>query len=113
MLAMPTGGAPTSAPEEETGVVADRPSDDLSTYDVSWNVLVGPEPDGGFGWQIWTEHSLWIPHAASGPERVKGDETTSYADWMSASRVGSLIHATSGRAGGVGGWWRNRAGFAA
>jgi len=66
MLAMPTGGAPTSAREEETGVVADRSSDDLSTYDVSWNVLVGPEPDGGFGWQIWTEHSLWIPHAASG-----------------------------------------------
>lgn len=36
-------------------------------------------------------------------ERVKGDETTSYADWMSASRLGSLIHATSGSFGGVGG----------
>ena len=45
-------------------------------------------------------------------ERVKGDETTSYADWMSASRLGSLIHATSGSFGGVGGWWRNRAGLA-
>ena len=38
------------------------------------------------------------------PERVKGDETTSYADWMSASRLGSLIQATSGSFGGVGGW---------
>ena len=46
------------------------------------------------------------------PERVKGDETTSYADWMSASRLGSLIQATSGSFGGVGGWWRNRPGFA-
>ena len=45
-------------------------------------------------------------------ERVKGDEATSYADWMSASRFGSLIQATSGSFGGVGGWWRNRAGFA-
>lgn len=45
-------------------------------------------------------------------ERVKGDETTSHADWMSASRLGSLIHATPGSFGGVGGWWRNRAGFA-
>jgi len=45
-------------------------------------------------------------------ERVKGDETTSYADWMSASRLGSLIHATWGSSGGVGGRWRNRAGLA-
>ena len=45
-------------------------------------------------------------------ERVKGDETTSYADWMSASRLGSLIHATLGSFGGVGGRCRNRAGFA-
>jgi hypothetical protein len=45
-------------------------------------------------------------------ERVKGDETTSYADWMSASRLGSLIQATSGSSGGVGSWCRNRAGFA-
>ena len=45
-------------------------------------------------------------------ERVKGDETTVYADLMSASRLGSLIHATSGSSGGVRGRCRNRAGFA-
>jgi len=45
-------------------------------------------------------------------ERVKGDEADSYADWMSASWLGSLIHATVGSFGGDGGRWRNRAGFA-
>jgi len=63
------------------------------------------------GW--FTTADFMATAAALGQaERVKGDETTSHADWMSASRLGSLIHATSGSFGGVGGWWRNRAGFA-
>jgi hypothetical protein len=44
-------------------------------------------------------------------ERVKGDEADSYADCMSASWLGSLIHATSGSFGGVGGRCRNLAGL--
>ena len=39
----------------------------------------------------------------AGAQRVKGDEASSYADWMSASLLGSLIHATTGSFGGVGG----------
>ena len=67
-------------------------------------------------WRI--DYNINRPHSAHGDlsptesERVKGDETTSYADWMSASRLGLLIQATSGSFGGVGGRWRNRAGFA-
>ncbi len=58
---------------------------------------------------------LGSPVSANGrieAERGKGDETTAYADCMSAARLGSLIQAASGSLGGVGGWWRNRAGFA-
>jgi hypothetical protein len=43
-------------------------------------------------------------------ERVKGDEASSHADLMSASWVGSLIHATDGSFGGVGGRRPNRTG---
>lgn len=42
----------------------------------------------------------------------RGMRQLSYADWMSASRLGSLIHAVVGSCGGVGGRWRNRSGFA-
>ena len=47
------------------------------------------------------------------PEPVKAGETTSHADLMSASGVGSLIQATVGSLGGGGRRWRNRAGLAA
>ena len=47
------------------------------------------------------------------PEPVKPFETTLYADLMSASGEGSLIHATVGSFGGMGRRWRNRAGLAA
>ncbi len=46
-------------------------------------------------------------------ERVKSGETTSHADLMSASGVGSLIQAIVGNFGGVGRRWRNRDGLAA
>ena len=46
------------------------------------------------------------------PEPVKLGETTSYADSMSASVLGSLIQATVGSLGGWGRRWRNLAGFA-
>jgi hypothetical protein len=70
------------------------------------------------GLQLWTagygQLAIQVLHVHDPrSERVKGDETTSHADWMSASRLGSLIHATSGSFGGVGGRCRNRAGFAA
>ncbi|MCA1702819.1 MAG: hypothetical protein LC808_05930 [Actinobacteria bacterium] len=45
--------------------MTDRPAD-VTHYEVSWNVLVDPDPDGGFGWQVWTDHPLWLPHAARG-----------------------------------------------
>ncbi len=47
------------------------------------------------------------------PEPIKAGETTSHADLMSASGLGSLIQATVGSFGGVGRWWRNRTGLAA
>ena len=46
-------------------MVTDRPSN-VTHYEVSWNVLVDPDPDGGFGWQVWTDHPLWLPHAVRG-----------------------------------------------
>ena len=45
-------------------------------------------------------------------ELVKGFETRGHADWMSASRLGSLIQALVGSSGGVGRRLPNRAGFA-
>lgn len=47
------------------------------------------------------------------PEPVKPGETSSYADVMSASRLGSLIQATVGSCGGWGRRCRNLAGLAA
>jgi len=55
----------------------------------------------------------WLWEGLSRPEPVKPDETFGYADLMSASRWGSLIHATVGSSGGVGGRCRNRPGLAA
>jgi hypothetical protein len=49
--------------------------------------------------------------AASEP--VKPDETVDHSALMSASRLGSLIHAAVGSSGGAGRRWLNRAGFAA
>ena len=46
-------------------------------------------------------------------EDVKPFETLSQPDLMSASGVGSLIHATVGSFGGTGRRWRNLAGLAA
>jgi hypothetical protein len=46
------------------------------------------------------------------PEPVKAGETSSYADLMSASGVGSLIQATVGSLGGRGRRCPNRAGLA-
>ena len=46
-------------------------------------------------------------------EDVKPFETLSQLDLMSASGVGSLIHATVGSFGGTGRRWRNLAGLAA
>ena len=46
-------------------------------------------------------------------ELVKAGETSSYADLMSASGVGSLIQATVGSLGGDGRRCPNRAGLAA
>ena len=57
---------------------------------------------------------LWPVLTAYGAaEPVKAGETTSHADLMSASGVGSLIQATVGNCGGWGRRWRNRAGLAA
>ncbi len=33
---------------------------------VSWNVRVNPDPAGGFGWEVWTDHSLWLPLPVTG-----------------------------------------------
>jgi hypothetical protein len=54
-----------------------------------------------------------VSQLESSPEPVKAGETTAHADLMSASGVGSLIQATVGSFGGVGGRCRNRAGLAA
>lgn len=60
--------------------------------------------------ELGTDHGT-VKRVAD-PVLVKGDETTFHAVCMSASRLGSLIHATWGSFGGVDGWWRNRAGLA-
>src|SRR5207302_4172639 len=71
----------------------------------------------------WSEHSeasraaqachSFQAYEVSQAELVKRRETTSHADLMSASGVGSLIQATVGSFGGCGRRCRNRAGLAA
>ncbi len=63
---------------------------------INWLILdTDRSPTAG----VAVRHARFLVHdrcflIPDGSERVKGDETTSYADLMSASRVGSLIQAT-------------------
>lgn len=36
------------------------------TDNVNWRIRVGADPMGGFGWQLWTDHSLWLPLPVTG-----------------------------------------------
>ena len=64
--------------------------------------------------QAATSLQVWLTTAnGSSAEDVKPFETLSQPDLMSASGVGSLIHATVGSFGGTGRRWRNLAGLAA
>ncbi len=49
---------------------------DVSTYEVGWNVSVDATPDGGFGWEVWTDHPLWISLSASGRAGTKAEAET-------------------------------------
>ena len=85
--------------------------EDLRATSESFADMDGVPSVGDSDFPALLQHSL--VEGESGSEHVKANETTSHADLMSASGLGSLIHATVGSFGGVGRRWRNLAGLAA
>ena len=79
--------------------------------------LTDDAPATGYDWALAAtcrEPTLSRSCTLPAPEPVKAFETVGGQLFcMSASREGSLIHATVGSFGGVGRRWRNRSGFAA
>lgn len=54
----------STSTDETDEAVDDRRSQ--TTQQVTWNVEVGTDPAGGFGWWVWTDDSLWLPTPVAG-----------------------------------------------
>lgn len=75
----------TDGADEATANGPERANDHIT-----WNLVVDPDPAGGFRWAVWTDHDLWLPLPVSG--HADSEEDANEIARKVAARCTEAVH---------------------